>query len=61
MLSLMRLRLQGSKVNAHCHTDVPRHFLGCNVTVHDESKLSLTMKAHVAQLASKYLPKPLAE
>jgi hypothetical protein len=61
MLSLMRLRLQGSKVNAHCHTDVPRHFLGCNVTVHDESKLSLTMKTYVAQLASKYLPKPLAE
>jgi hypothetical protein len=42
-------------------SDVPRHFLGCNVDVHDESKLSLTMRAYVAQLASKYLPKALAE
>jgi hypothetical protein len=39
----------------------PEYFLGCNVTVHNGSSLSLTMRAYVLQLAVKYLPKPLQD
>ena len=39
----------------------PNHFLGCNITPESDSRTQLTMKAYVMQLASKYLPQPLAD
>ena len=39
----------------------PDFFLGCNVSGDSPSSMNITMKAYVSQLATRFLPKPLAE
>ena len=38
--------------------DEPAHFLGANIKLHSRSRITLSSKAYVEQLATKYLPEP---
>jgi len=42
-------------------TDAPEFFLGSNLSIESDSRMTLSSKAYVTQLAKKYLPKPLSE
>ncbi|KAL1504885.1 hypothetical protein AB1Y20_008655 [Prymnesium parvum] len=39
----------------------PKHFLGQNIVVHSPTRVTISSRAYVTQLAAKYLPAPLAE
>ncbi|KAL1524379.1 hypothetical protein AB1Y20_019274 [Prymnesium parvum] len=39
----------------------PRHFLGQNIDVHSPTRVTISSRAYVTQLAVKYLPAPLTE
>ena len=39
--------------------DEPAHFLGANIKLHSRSRITLSSKAYVQQLAAKYLPDPI--